>query len=144
MQSQLVRISVFAAKFFYSSCGIDQLLLTSEERMTLCTNLHLNLRKPGGTGYKRIPTGTDDSSFFIFRMDSFLHVVHLYSPKSERYYNMGISRCQKSTNRNEVLPRSLQNLVDDLEKFSVGTGVLHAFNDHLDGFLRLDVRQKSP
>ena len=55
-----------------AAAGIDQLLLTSEEGVTLRAHFHLDILL-GGTCLNHITAGAFDSSLLIIGMDSFLH-----------------------------------------------------------------------
>ena len=55
-----------------AAAGIDQLLLTSEEGVTLRAHFHLDILL-GGTCLNHITAGASNSSLLIIGMDSFLH-----------------------------------------------------------------------
>ena len=62
----------------HASAGIDQLLLTSEEGVTLRADFHLDILL-GRTCLNHITAGASNSSLLIIGMDSFLHArVHLF------------------------------------------------------------------
>jgi hypothetical protein len=62
---------------FHTSAGINQLLFSGKEWVTLGAyfNPKLFLR---GAGCKSFPTCTPDHCFTIFRMDVFLQLFHLF------------------------------------------------------------------
>ena len=60
----------------HASAGIDQLLLASEEGVTLRADFHLDILL-GRTCLNHITAGASNSSLLIIGMDSFLHArVH--------------------------------------------------------------------
>ena len=66
-----------------AAAGIDQLLLTSEEGVTLRADFHLDILL-GRTCLNHITAGASNSSLLIIGMDSFLHArVH---PLSDPVY----------------------------------------------------------
>ena len=66
-----------------AAAGIDQLLLTSEEGVTLRADFHLDITL-GRTCLNHITAGASNSSLLIIGMDSFLHArVH---PLSDPVY----------------------------------------------------------
>ena len=67
----------------HASAGIDQLLLASEEGVTLRADFHLDILL-GRTCLNHITAGASNSSLLIIGMDSFLHArVH---PLSDPVY----------------------------------------------------------
>ena len=61
-----------------AAAGIDQLLLASEEGVTLRADFHLDILL-GRTCLNHITAGASNSSLLIIGMDSFLHArVHLF------------------------------------------------------------------
>ena len=66
----------------HASAGIDQLLLASEEGVTLRAHFYLDVFL-GRTCLNHITAGASNSSLLIIGMDSFLHtLVHLFLSQS--------------------------------------------------------------
>ena len=60
-----------------TSTGVNQLLLAGVERVALGADFNSDFLLSGASG-KRIATSTANGSLFVVRMDTFLHVVHLF------------------------------------------------------------------
>ena len=60
-----------------TSTGVDQLLLAGVERVALGADFNTDLLL-GGTGCEHVATVATDRSLFVFGMDAFSHVVHLF------------------------------------------------------------------
>ena len=60
-----------------TSTGVNQLLLAGIERVALGADFNLDVLL-GGTGRKDVATSTANRRLFVFGMDTFLHVVHLF------------------------------------------------------------------
>ena len=70
----------------HTSAGIDQLLLASEEGVTLRADFHLDITL-GRTCLNHITAGASNRSLLIIGMDSFLHCSR--SPLSDPDYLAG-------------------------------------------------------
>ncbi len=62
-----------------TSAGINKLLLTGKERMTLRANFNADHAALGGTGGNFLAASALDYSFTIIGMDSVFHFRHLNS-----------------------------------------------------------------
>ncbi len=60
-----------------TSTGVNQLLLAGIERVALGADFNPDVLL-GGAGRKDIATGTANCGLFVFGMDTFLHLVHLF------------------------------------------------------------------
>ena len=54
-------------------CGIDQLLLTREERVAGRTDFDVQVALAGGAGLERLAAGAANSDFVIFGVNSWFH-----------------------------------------------------------------------
>lgn len=68
---------VLVLEFFNTSATIDKFLLSCKERMACWANVQSNLRH-GRFSNKTVTTCASYFTFLIIRMDSFLHVSHLF------------------------------------------------------------------
>ena len=77
-----------------AAAGIDQLLLASEEGVTLRADFHLDILL-GRTCLNHITAGASNSSLLIIGMDSFLHArVHLFPfclPRGSFHHHKGVN-----------------------------------------------------
>ena len=62
-----------ASELINASAGINELLLTGEERMALRADVYADLAGLGGTGNEGLAASTLNGYFFVVRMESFLH-----------------------------------------------------------------------
>ena len=69
--------AVFLVELLNTSIGSGCLLLAGVERMALGTNFNVNLRL-GRACHESIPAVTCHGCLIVLRMDSFLHLVHLF------------------------------------------------------------------
>jgi hypothetical protein len=90
--------AVLASETIYAAAGVDELLLTSEKRMTLGAKFHAQLFLYR-TGLKSLSASADDFSLIIIGMDFLFHVG---SPLSWDYSGI-IARTVKGCNRDEYL-----------------------------------------
>ena len=60
-----------------ASAGVNQLLLAGIERVALGANFDLDVLL-GGAGLNDFAASTTDRRLFVFRMDTFLHHIHLF------------------------------------------------------------------
>ena len=60
-----------------SSAGIDELLLTREERVALRANFNLDLSALGRSGYDLGSASAGNRALFVRGMQSLFHVFHL-------------------------------------------------------------------
>ena len=58
------------------SAGINELLLTGEERMALRADVYADLAGLGGTGNEGLAASADDLGLLIVGMDCFLHYTN--------------------------------------------------------------------
>ena len=63
----------FRVELIYASAGINEFLLTGEERMALGANFNFDLAALGGLGLYGFAACTLDDASFVLRMDSFFH-----------------------------------------------------------------------
>ena len=74
-------------KSVYTTAGIDQLLLTSKERMALGADFNTDLAL-SGAGLKSVAAGALYYSFIVIGMDPFLHEYHLFFDFILRYFRI--------------------------------------------------------
>ena len=60
-----------------TSTGVNQLLLAGIERVALGADFNTDVLL-GGAGRKDVATSTTNRGLFVFGMDTFLHVIHLF------------------------------------------------------------------
>ena len=70
--------SVLLLELFHTAAAVDELLLTSEERMAFGTNIQTDLRLVR-LCHKRIAASACDLAVHIFRMDILFHFSLLLS-----------------------------------------------------------------
>ena len=63
---------IFAHKFFYTACRVDQFLFSGIKRMTGRTNFNLHIAN-NRANLKRITASTANRAYFVFRVDTFFH-----------------------------------------------------------------------
>ena len=68
--------TILTVELIHSAAGSHCLLLSCVERMACRTNLHMNIRLCRACG-KGIAAVAGHRRLFVFRMDSFFHLVHL-------------------------------------------------------------------
>lgn len=62
-----------------ASCGIDQFLLTREERVAGRTDFDVQVALAGGAGLERLAAGAANGNLVIFGMNSWFHLTLLHS-----------------------------------------------------------------
>ena len=72
MQLLASLVGVAALKALNTSAGVNQLLLTSVERMALGANFDVDLRL-GGTSLDDVTASAGDGAVNVIRMDTLLH-----------------------------------------------------------------------
>ena len=65
-----------ASELINASAGINELLLTGEERMALRADVYADLAGLGGTGNEGLAASADDLGLLIVGMNSFLHYTN--------------------------------------------------------------------
>ena len=65
-----------ASELINASAGINELLLTGEERMALRADVYADLAGLGGTGNEGLAASADDLGLLIVGMDCFLHYTN--------------------------------------------------------------------
>ena len=74
------QIAVALLELVNTSTGINQLLLTGEERMALGADIDAELRLRGAR-LERVATAAGDRSLVVLRMDTLFHSLHLAFPQ---------------------------------------------------------------
>jgi hypothetical protein len=70
----LLKLGVLSAETLKPSGGVDQLLLSGEERVTLGTDFNTDIGL-GGTDGHFVAAGTANDGFFVVGMNSALHLI---------------------------------------------------------------------
>ena len=65
-----------ASELINASAGINELLLTREERMALRADVETDVSAFSGTGYKGFSACANYLGLLVIRMDSFLHYTN--------------------------------------------------------------------
>jgi hypothetical protein len=76
-----LQAGVLPVEPFHAPCGVHDFLLPRHERMTLGTDLRLNVLF-GGFCLDHIPANAGNGGFLVFRMNSFLHNEPFFFLKS--------------------------------------------------------------
>src|ERR1051326_8372399 len=66
-------LAVAFVEAIHASRGIDELLLTGEERMARGTDFHVQVALLGRARLERLAAGAGDVDFYVFRVNSWFH-----------------------------------------------------------------------
>ena len=69
--------TIFLIELINTSTSLCRLLLACVERMAFGTDFHMDALV-GGACYECVPTVASHGCLMVLRMDSFLHLVHLF------------------------------------------------------------------
>ena len=74
LNSSLAFEAVSLSEFLYASCCVDELLLSSKERVTVGTDIDVDISH-GGPCFHYKTASTDDLRLLVFWMDAFFHTI---------------------------------------------------------------------